>query len=428
MVFAFSLIFLALPVMVSVVEAADAVVVEDSLLASPGRIGHLTRQTVDRGRYLVKRKQFSWRGVPYGLTGLPIVFFNPNRNWNFGGRIHLVDYSRRDPYRYKLTLQWNRPPQGQAGYYARFRMPRFRGGDWGLDLQVGAHFSFGRYYGQGNDSPYVAGFIDPDSPIFKDRYYYHYALERPRFVVGLSRQIHHPLSFALALGGRWSRLRQRGEISLLFTEQPRAGGMRNNGMIGGRLTWDTRDNEILPRRGVLHEWSYETSRGALLGLLFDELDLDRFTFIDARFFALSERMVLGNRLVFEVLRGSEKPIDELGEIGNSRIRFKGLGGISTLRGFDAQRFVDDVRFLGNTEMRYWIASREWYGQYLEWHGVAFVDVGRVWPDLGSLGVAGVHSSGGAGLRLVWDADFVIRLETSFSSERSFWGVQLRNIF
>lgn len=426
MFFSFSLIFFIFSLCACAFKA-HAVAAGDSLDA-PQRVEQLKRQTVDRARYLVKRKQFSWRGVPYGFTGIPLVFFNPNRNWNLGGRIHLADYSRRAPYRYKLKLQWNRPFEGKAGYLARFTMPRFRDTDWGLDLQAGFNFGFGRYYGVGNEQPYVAEFVDSDSPAFKSRYYYHYILERPRITVGLSRQIRHPISVAVALGGKWSRLRRRDRESLLFDEQSQVGRERKNGMLGVRLTWDTRDDEIVPRRGVLHEWSYETSRGALLGFLFDELDLDRFTFIDARFFSLSERMVLGNRLVFEVLSGSEKPVDELGEIGNSRIRFKGLGGISTLRGFDSQRFVDDVRFLGNTEMRYWIASGQWFGQYLEWHGVAFIDMGRVWSDLGSVEIKGVHASGGAGLRLIWDSDFVIRLESGFSSERSFWGLQLRNTF
>ena len=50
-----------------------------------------------------------------------IGFFNMDRNWNIGGRLHLVDY-RLLPYRYKLTLQWNRPPQGGAGYLVRAQL------------------------------------------------------------------------------------------------------------------------------------------------------------------------------------------------------------------------------------------------------------------------------------------------------------------
>ena len=269
-----------------------------------------------------------------------------------------------------------------AGYYVRLKVPRLWDSGWGLDLQTGFNFGFGRYYGRGNDSANIRAFTEPKNPHFKDRHYYQYILERWRFVASLSRQIRAPLAVAVSFSANKTLLSPRGGQSLLFAEQPDAGRRQTTGTLGGRLLWDTRDDEVIPRHGVLHEWSYETSRGALLDLFLDELDLDRFTFTDVRFFALSRRLVLGNRFVFEVLRGSEKPVDTLGEIGPSRSRFKGLGGFSSLRGFDAQRFVDDVRFVGNTELRYRIAATRWLGQYLEWHSIAFVDVGRVWPRPG----------------------------------------------
>ena len=341
--------------------------------------------------------------------------------------MHLADY-KRYPFRYRLTLNWSRPAAGKAGYDVKIKVPSIWRTNWGFGLRVGFRYAFGRYYGRGNDSAFAKEFIDPDHPEFKDRYYYHYILERPYLTFNLWRRIRYPFSVALGVGAQRSKIRQRGAASLLFDEVAQVGEINSWGFLSLLLLWDTRDDIIVPRRGVLHEWSYETSHNALVDVFSEPLDFQRYTLTDTRYYSLSSRLNLANRFVFEVLRGSEKPLDTLGEIGSSRRRMKGLGGIASLRGFDTQRFVDDVRLLSNTEMRYHINSMRWFKQYLEWHGIVFMDLGRVWPDLESLSVRDIHLTGGVGTRLSWDADFVIRVEAGFSSERSFFGLQLRNIF
>ena len=89
----------------------------------------------------------------------------------------------------------------------------------------------------------------------------------------------------------------------------------------------------------------------------------------------------------------EIPLYAYGEIGGSR-RVKGLGGSDSLRGFDTQRFTDDVRFFSNLEARYKVHSMWFAGQYLEWYGAGYVDTGRVWPDLADVGLGGMHVSAG----------------------------------
>ena len=50
-----------------------------------------TAQTVEAVRWMSKRRQFTLRGVPYGVTGLPFAFFSPNTGWNYGVRLHWAD-------------------------------------------------------------------------------------------------------------------------------------------------------------------------------------------------------------------------------------------------------------------------------------------------------------------------------------------------
>ena len=120
----------------------------------------------------------------------------------------------------------------------------------------------------------------------------------------------------------------------------------------------------MARRGVFHEWSYENSRNSLVGLFFDQIDFRRYTLTDMRYYALDDRMVLAHRTVFEVLDGTV-PLYAYGEIGGSD-RVKGLGGSDTLRGFDRQRFTDDIRAFTNTEVRYTAFRRRVLKQWVEW--------------------------------------------------------------
>ena len=69
-----------------------------------------------------------------------------------------------------------------------------------------------------------------------------------------------------------------------------------------------------------------------------------------------------------------------------------------------------------------------FQQYLEWHGALFADTGRVWPDLGDLALSDIHWTGGAGVRLYWNSDFVIRADFGVSVEQMFLGLKYRNAF
>ena len=168
------------------------------------------------------------------------------------------------------------------------------------------------------------------------------------------------------------------------------------------------------------------SSDLLIGLFLQEINFQRYTFTDMRYRSLSDRFTVAHRAVFEVLTG-EIPLYAYGEIGGSR-RVKGLGGSDSLRGFDTQRFTDNVRFFSNGEVRYLMHSMWLFGQFLEWYGVGYVDAGRVWSDLAEVGPGGMHVSAGGGMRLSWDRDFVIRCGAGYSSEQLDVFIDLGNAF
>jgi outer membrane protein assembly factor BamA len=387
-----------------------------------------TGQTVEAVRWMAKRRQFTFRGVPYGVTGLPFVYFSPNTGWNYGLRLHWADYQRR-PYRYKITLHLQTSSEGKRKDIFRLKVPRISGTGFGLLLSLGLERTLRtRYYGLGNDSRFVKGFVNPKSPLYKDENYYYYVLEEsPRFIFSLLREIRGPLSLSMGLGLERTKVEKRGALAY-YQDEGTPDGVKDGitGFVSLTLLWDSRDDEVVPREGTFHEWSYESSRNSLLGLFFEEINFRRYTFTDARYFSLSERASFSHRAVLEVLAG-EAPLYAYSEIGGSR-RVKGLGGSHSLRGFDTQRFTDNVRLFTNAELRYQLHSMWVRKQYLEWQGAFFVDTGRVSPKVDEMALRGLHLTGGAELRLSWDADFMVRLGTGLSSEQTTVWMDLGNAF
>ena len=384
---------------------------------------------VDVVKWLAKRRQFTIRGVDYGFTGLPILYFSPTTGWNVGLRGQLLDY-RRLPYRYKMTFYSRRSSEGRIVVRYRLKVPRIAGTGFGMRLVVSyKRDPWARFYGQGNDSKRNTNLIIPPLLTAKDReFYFLYDLKNPRVIASVLRHIYGPLSLSVGFGLETADVDQRGARAL-YREEGTPDGVVDGitGFMGATLSWDSRDNDVMPRRGTFHEWSYETSRNSLVtGLFFKEIDFQRYTFSDLRYFSISDRTTVAHRTVFEVLSG-EVPLYAFGEIGGSR-RSKGLGGSDSLRGFDRQRFTDNVRFFTNTEVRHLLRNTKVFRQYLDWYGVLFVDSGQVARVREDLGVGRTHWSTGIGVRVSWNTDFVIRSDLGFSPEQTRIGVKYRNVF
>ena len=384
--------------------------------------------TGQTARWVARQRQFNLLGVPYGFTGLPIVFPSANTGFNYGFKANLVDY-RRMPYRYKATVYWVKSTEGRYSYTVRLKVPRISGTGFGVRLQATSSKDIrARYYGLSNDSVNNEDFFrDPEHADFIDENYYHYVLSLPRFIFSLLRHIYGPVSMSVGFGLEQTDVDPRGSRS--FYEDEERGDLIIDGVTGflsATVDYDSRDDPTIPKTGTFHEWSYETSRNSVLGLFFEEIDFQRYTFTDARYFPLSVRLNLAHRTIFEALKGSV-PLYAYGEIGGSR-RKKGLGGNDSLRGFDRQRFTDNIRLFTNTELRYQLQKTRAFRQYLEWNAAVFIDAGEVAPGVADLAVGELRWTGGFGLRLYWNSDFVIRSDVAFSSEQMGWNLSYSNVF
>jgi len=408
-------------------EACEDSVAKDGPPSTLVRAQKAADQTVDVVRWVSKRRQLTIGGVDYGVTGLPIVSFSRNAGWNYGFLVRWRDY-RGQPYRYRMSVRFQRSTEGKMNHSLRLKVPNISGTGFGVRMALSLKRDIrASYFGLGNQSQFNKAFITPSARGFIDENYYFYILEAPRFIFSLLHNVYGPISVSAGLGIERTEVSQRGDRAF-YVEVGTPDGVKDGvtGFLSATLVWDTRDDDTIPKKGVFHEWSYETSRNSILAAFFEEIDFRRYTFTDARYFSLSERFNLSNRLLFELLDGAV-PLYAYGEIGGSQ-RIKGLGGSSSLRGFAGQRFTDNLRFFSNTEMRYFLRSMWIYKQYLEWHAVFFVDTGRVWSSVDELTLGGTHMTTGASLRCYWNQDFVIRLEGGVSSEQFSWGVKVRNIF
>lgn len=426
-----ALVYAMLPGMVSAQQsAADSTASTPDSLTQPRRqrlIGGTTRPTVGAVRWMAKRRQVRLRGRDYGATGLPIIYYSPSSGWNRGARLQVADYSRR-PYRYKFTFHSVNSTKGKRTNYIRLKVPHISGTGWGIQLRLSSHRDIrARYYGLSNDSDRNEDLIDVNHVDFLDEKYYFYILEQPSVLLRLVRAIYGPVSLSMGLGLERNDVSPSGDVSFYVQEGTPDGVVDGvSGFVSFTLVWDTRDDPSIPREGLFQEWSYETSRNSLLGLFFEEIDFQRYTVTDARYWPVGERLNIAHRTIFEALKGAV-PLFAYGEFGGS-LRVKGLGGSDTLRGFDRQRFTDNIRLATNSEARYHLGSRRFLKQYFELHGIGFFDTGQVSPGVSGLSLGATHVTTGVGLRTYWNADFVLRVEVGVSAEQVFMAFKYRNIF
>jgi len=200
-------------------------------------------------RWVAKRSQFKIRGVPYGVTGLPIVYYSPSTGLNYGGRLQWGDYRRR-PYRYKLTAYWVRSTEGRYSYYYKVKVPRISGTGFGVRLLVGTRRDIrARYYGLGNDSERDTDLTTEGAPGFIDPNYYYYILDKPQVLFSLLRKIHGPVGMSVGFGLERTDVQKRGDEAWYKDDTDLAYEGPEDGVTGFAsitLIWDTRDDPTIP--------------------------------------------------------------------------------------------------------------------------------------------------------------------------------------
>jgi outer membrane protein assembly factor BamA len=204
------------------------------------------------------------------------------------------------------------------------------------------------------------------------------------------------------LGGfhieRW-RLALPNQPSLLADDQgrgvdPTIGQSTSDVILRIGAVFDTRDDEVAPRSGILLQFIYGKADSSLAG----DLSYTRTTGSAAAYVPLSGNLVLAGRIVGQTMGGTPR-LGSYYLIEASDRPSRGLGGEQSHRALLDQRFLGPDKLLANLDVRFDMTS---VPTLYTLTAMAFVDAGRVF-DAGKLRFTteGLHIGGGAGIFLRW---------------------------
>lgn len=390
------------------------------------RVASGIQDNVQEGmEWLQRRRTFTMNRVPYGLTGMPIIFYAPSSGFHYGGWVEIANYKVR-PYKYRINVQWWLSTIGKRNHHLRFESPEVFG--WPVNVRFMTQDlkdTGTNYFGVGNDTQINkdAQKIEPD--------YYRYLLEQQKTALDLEARIFGPATiFAGARFNRGvpTRINEAKNTYFVFSD-PTLPGLEagwTNFLVAG-LIIDTRDDQELPTNGILSEISVQKG----YEWLGTDYSYRRLTFIHSHYHALGltrggPRYVVVARALLEYLTG-DIPFYELTEVGGS-IRGFEVGGNAAMRGYESRRFADKQKLLLTVELRRSFRNRTVRGQYLQTQGILFGDVGRVAPTLRKLTPGGLHPSGGAGFRIIWNSQLSLRADFAISPEGHRYLLTFGNLF
>jgi outer membrane protein assembly factor BamA len=384
------------------------------------------------------------RRTGWDIQGVPAINFNTDDGFGYGVILMFVDRAdgNHDPFRYSVLLQFFQTTRQVASHLINVDAPRFMGSQWRMGLELAyARTLFAPYYGLGNNAQYeeeLSGCEDrealesnpdvcPDNPAFRGLRYYTYDHQSlPKIRLNARRELSDTWKLFLGYRLRMDRIKphyaadelgQSGDSKLLedasaglfeFYEGPlpETVSERTSEVIFG-IQYDTRDPESSPNRGMFHELSVRGGASAI-GSQFNYWGATLHTRFFHPVIPGYSRLVMGWRGLFDVM-GGNVPISLMPIYGGLENK-DGLGGVYSARGILLRRYQGPVKLLLNAEMRWTPFSVEPFGQQFDFTFAGFVDGGRVWSNLKFNEGGGLKTSAGGGLRVVWNREFVIRMD------------------
>jgi outer membrane protein assembly factor BamA len=364
----------------------------------------------------------------YEFGGTPVITGDSDIGFGFGALVSLARFRPGFyPYRWRAEIlammTVKDAPDGGAelpyhDYYLKLDLPGLAGGRLRLNVDLGfsRHINCG-YYGMGNVSPA----LDEQGSRYHQYDRIHPQLRTAARVALLRRLF-------LLLGGsltyNWITPYRPSRLDDdIAGDDPHLRdllrGTADHGVVQlsfGWL-WDSRDHELAPTRGMLHEitWRFVPGTATEKGLAYGGLNLT------ARIYhaLLGEHLVLAGRLLLDLLVG-QPPFYELAAHGGLFPK-PAPGGATGIRGVPLHRYHGKVKLLANIELRSKLLPFTVYGQRFNLGAMVFCDTGRVWADLDpseeldGTGV-GLKVGLGGGLRLQWGETFLLRGDVAWSPD------------
>jgi outer membrane protein assembly factor BamA len=192
------------------------------------------------------------------------------------------------------------------------------------------------------------------------------------------------------------------------------------------LSLDTRDFEPDPNDGVYAELSSEIATKALGS----QYDYARVMLSVRGFYSPIPKkadLVIAVRGLYEV-QSAGTPFFSQVWLPFIDDNHEGLGGFRTLRGYDQDRFVGPIIALTNYELRWTFVRFRVLNQGLGLIAVPFLDMGRVFDNVGQTSFSDWKRAQGIGLRIAWNEATILMADYGFSSEGSGLYLNFNHIF
>jgi hypothetical protein len=186
--------------------------------------------------------------------------------------------------------------------------------------------------------------------------------------------------------------------------------------LAGGIVYDSRDNEIFPHSGMLHEVGVRLEQGLPSDANVRYLEAGA---ILRGYVPLAGPFVAAGRLVTNFQVG-HVPFYDLFQAGPFDQK-EMPGGSAGIRGVPVGRYLGPIKVIANIEFRAMLLSFGLLKQNFTVGSVLFFDTGRVWSDytfrsaLDGSGI-GLKYGVGAGLYVLWGQAAMLRIEAGYSPD------------
>ena len=363
-------------------------------------------------------------------AGFPLIGGDSDIGFEFGA-VGTLSYFADGvkPYRWNmdfiLSASVKSGPTGpeiaQQSYLWQIDVPGLLGNRIRLNPEVSyTHTINYGYFGLGNASN---GAPPPNSTQNPDRYYeWIESIAQVRTEMRL--ELRHPLAALFAAQYLYvSPTAYAGSVlaqDIAATTNgtgPAIYGTKNVSLpsLAAGFLWDSRDSEIFPRSGMLHEVGVRGERGVPFdsGVKYLEAGGIFRGYVPLGPAVFAARLVtnfqVGNVPFFDLFQAG--PFDQK----------EMPGGSAGIRGVPVGRYLGPIKILGNVELRAMLVKFSVLKQRFTLGGDVFFDTGRIWSDysfhssLDGSGI-GLKYGVGGGIYVLWGQAAMLRIEAAYSPD------------
>jgi len=406
----------------------------------------------------VKKTEKIKKGLNFGV--LPIIGFTSDIGFAYGLSVSMYNYGDGTiypDYKYMLYVEYSRTTKGQGTTQIFFDSKgMFPGIRITSDISYLTELQLNFYGFNGYDAVYNQAFTEKNSPDYISKVFYNYQRKFLRVTADVDANIlGKKLRWHAGLGyfkfnintvnvDKYNKGQKEEDkiekTDLLYEKYIKWQIIREDEKNGGYmpyiklgLTYDTRDNENNPMKGMWDEIMLQVTPKLFPN---QQSSFTRVSLIHRQYFPIiKDRFSFAYRLAYQGTIAGRTPF-YLEPYMITAVSFTttidGLGGAKTLRGILRNRVVGDGVVYGNAEFRYIFLKTVMFKQNIFLSANAFADAGRVVQKYDvpetfngqpypagyfNFGAEKFHFSYGGGINLIMNRNFIISTDFGFTTDK-----------